>query len=78
MALRVRDRDRGLSQTKPQLALTTSMTSLAVYESSPDVGSSRNNTRGLLTNAMPTFVRFACGAAAACTQQLDGPRTVSR
>ncbi len=39
---------------------TTSMTSLAVYESSPEVGSSRNSTRGLLTSAMPTFVRFAC------------------
>jgi hypothetical protein len=24
------------------------------------VGSSRNSTRGLLTSAMPTFVRFAC------------------
>lgn len=33
-------------------------TSLAVYESSPEVGSSRNSTRGLDTSAMPMFVRL--------------------
>ncbi len=34
-------------------------TSCAVYESSPDVGSSRNSTRGSVIMAMPMFVRFA-------------------
>jgi len=35
------------------------VTSLAVKESRPDVGSSRNSTRGLVTSASPIFVRFA-------------------
>ena len=35
-------------------------TSCAVYESRPEVGSSRNSTRGLVIMAMPMLVRFAC------------------
>ena len=38
---------------------TTVMVSLEVYESRPDVGSSRNSTRGLTTIASATLVRFA-------------------
>mmetsp|Transcript_1619 Transcript_1619/g.5371 ORF Transcript_1619/g.5371 Transcript_1619/m.5371 type:complete len:173 (-) Transcript_1619:228-746(-) len=36
------------------------MTSLAVNESRPDVGSSRNSTRGFVMSAIPMFTRFAC------------------
>lgn len=38
-------------------------TSLAVKESRPDVGSSRNSTRGLVTRAMPILVRLHCPPA---------------
>ena len=41
--------------------LMACMTSPPVKESRPDVGSSRNITRGSPTSAMPTLVRFACG-----------------
>ena len=40
--------------------LTTVMTSLAVNESRPEVGSSRKSTRGLVTSAMPMLTRLAC------------------
>ena len=44
------------SATRP---FTTVITSLAVYESSPEVGSSKNNTLGSVINAIPIFTLFA-------------------
>jgi len=41
-------------------ARTTVMTSLAVYESSPEVGSSRKSTLGSATSAMPMLTRLHC------------------
>ena len=40
--------------------LTTLITSLAVKESRPDVGSSRKSTEGLVMSAMAMLVRLAC------------------
>ena len=40
--------------------LTTLTTSCAVKLSKPEVGSSRNSTRGSVMRATPTLVRFAC------------------
>mmetsp|Transcript_1852 Transcript_1852/g.7440 ORF Transcript_1852/g.7440 Transcript_1852/m.7440 type:complete len:117 (+) Transcript_1852:351-701(+) len=40
--------------------LTTDMTSLAVNESNPDVGSSRNRMLGSVMSAMAMFSRLAC------------------
>mmetsp|Transcript_39168 Transcript_39168/g.76454 ORF Transcript_39168/g.76454 Transcript_39168/m.76454 type:complete len:140 (-) Transcript_39168:481-900(-) len=40
--------------------LRSTTTESAVRESSPLVGSSRNNTRGLVMSARPMLTRFAC------------------
>ena len=40
-------------------SLTTAMTSLAVKESRPEVGSSSSRTRGLVTSAHPMLTRLA-------------------
>ena len=46
---------------------TTVMTSLAVKESRPEVGSSRNSTFGSDTSAIPMLVRLHCPPV--CTRQ---------
>ena len=54
---------------------TTVMTSLEVYESSPDVGSSRNSTRGLVTSAMPMFTRLHWPPAQQCPATRMAPNS---
>mmetsp|Transcript_3984 Transcript_3984/g.8585 ORF Transcript_3984/g.8585 Transcript_3984/m.8585 type:complete len:227 (-) Transcript_3984:161-841(-) len=66
--------------------LTTDMTSLAVKESRPLVGSSRNNTMGLVTRAMPMLARFACpplmplrkGSPICTSLHVSSPRVLMR
>ncbi len=50
-------------------------TSCAVYKSRPDVGSSRNSTRGSVIMAMPMFVRFAWQVEARSSNERAGAPT---
>ncbi len=47
------------------MAAFSLLTSLAVKESSPEVGSSMNSTLGSDTSAMPMLVRLHCPPASA-------------
>ena len=48
-----------------QDSMTVQRASLAVKESRPEVGSSSSSTRGLVTSAIPMFVRLHCPPALA-------------